>query len=289
MFEFLPAAVRAALQHLNADGVYELRLRANKPVSINYRGEYCFLGDFGLIKSPRAALRVDKDEIEQTVYRAGRYSLYAVEEQIKRGYVTAECGQRVGLAGEYVFEKGAVLTIRNVTSLCIRIPHAVKGCSEEIYQTCLSGGLKNLLIVAPPGIGKTTILRDLTHKISKETGLNVLVCDERGELSSHELGDTCDVCRYATKALAFEAGIRAMRPDVIVTDELTDADAVAVQKAVQSGVKVLASAHGDRVETLPLALRNAFERIVLLDEKIIGKIKFFYDENLNEIGRVAYD
>jgi stage III sporulation protein SpoIIIAA len=80
-----------------------------------------------------------------------------------------------------------------------------------------------------------------------------------------------------------------MRPDVIVTDELTDADAVAVQKAVQSGVKVLASAHGDRVETLPLALRNAFERIVLLDEQIIGKIKFFYDENLNEIGRVAYD
>ena len=289
MFDFLPAAVRAALQHVNADGVYELRLRANKPVSINFRGEYCFLGDFGLIKSSQAALRVDKDEIEQTVYRAGQYSLYAVEEQIKRGYVTAEGGQRVGLAGEYVFEKGAVLTIRNVTSLCIRIPHAVKGCSDEIYQTCLTAGLKNLLIIAPPGVGKTTILRDLTHKISKETRLNVLVCDERGELSSHELGDSCDVCRFATKSLAFEAGIRAMRPDVIITDELTDLDASAVQKAVQSGVKVLASAHGDRVENLPSALRNAFERFVLLDQRIIGKIKAFYDEDLKEIERRRYD
>ena len=221
MLDFLPQNVKEGISRVNLKDVYEIRIRAEKPVTVNYLGVYRYLSAYGLTQIREKALKCTVEDIADCVFKAGNYSVYSVEEQLKRGFITAQYGERIGIAGEYVFEKGQPFALRNFSSLCIRVPHDVIGCGEKIYKHCMSDRVRNLLIASPPGLGKTTILRDLARILGVKTGLNVLICDERGEISAGEIGETCDVLKYSDKATAFEAGIRAMRPDVIITDELS--------------------------------------------------------------------
>ena len=278
MLEFLPDNIKEALRHVNLNRVYEIRLRAGRPVTVNYEGKYRCLGAYGLVEKPSAALCPSLAEIGDTVFSAGRFSVYSVEEQIKRGFITGEYGERIGLAGQYVFEKGKALAIRDFTSLCIRVPHEIIGCGREIYRRCLSDKLRSVLVMSPPGIGKTTILRDLSRTLSETTGKNILICDERGEISAGDTGATSDVLLYADKATAFEAGIRAMRPDIMITDELSAADCSAVERAIFGGVKVIASAHFSEIFDVKPPFSGLFERYVLLDSKTIGKVKDVFNE-----------
>ena len=239
-------------------------MRANMPIAVNYDGKYLYLSEFGIIEKRQRAMICSAGEIEDCVYRAGNYSIYSVEEQIRQGFITASEGVRIGLAGEYVLEKGRVHAIRDITSLCIRIPHDIDGCGEEIYKLCMSDRIHNLLICSSPGLGKTTILRDISRIMSANANVNVLICDERGELSVGEIGKTCDVVKYTDKATAFEIGIRALRPDVIVTDELSMRDCEALQKAVCAGIKIVASAHFSDMTYVKVPFLEIFERYVFL-------------------------
>lgn len=278
MLEFLPQNVKDGLRRLNVERVYEIRLRADKPTTVNYAGEYRYLGEYGLTEHAENAVQCDMDEIANCVFRAGQYSVYSVEEQIKRGYITAVGGERIGLAGEYVLEKGQPLALRNFSSLCIRVPHEVVGCGTGIYQSCMRDRIRSVLIVSPPGLGKTTILRDLSRILSEKTKSNILVCDERGEISAGNTGETCDVLKFVDKTTAFEAGIRAMRPDIMITDELSAVDCNAIEKAIVAGIKVVASAHFSEMSYIKAPFFGLFERYVVLDEREIGKIKGVYDE-----------
>ena len=283
MLEFLPDNVKSALAYVNRTNVYEIRLRANRPITANYLGKYVFLGERGITERAEKAIICNKEDIEDCLFRAGKYSVYAVEEQIRKGFLTAEHGERIGIAGEYVFERGQPLTIRNVTSLCVRVPHEVVGCAEEIYQRCMCDKIKNLLIASKPGMGKTTILRDFGRIISEKTRKNVLICDERGEISLGDTGNACDVLKFADKATAFDLGIRTMRPDVIITDELSETDCTAIKKAIYAGVIVLASVHLHDISSLQAPLFGLFDRYVFLDGEEIGKIKCVYNEKGEEV------
>ena len=90
---------------------------------------------------------------------------------------------------------------------------------------------------------------------------------------------------FADKATAFEAGIRAMRPDIMITDELSPADCAAVERAVFGGVKVIASAHFAEIKDVKPPFAGLFERYVLLESETIGKVRAIYDEDLKEIQR----
>ena len=284
MLEFLPQNVKNGLCRLNLERVYEIRLRADKPTTVNYAGQYRYLGEYGLTERVENAVRCDMDEIANCVFRAGQYSVYSVEDQIRRGYITALQGERIGLAGEYVLEKGQPLALRNFSSLCIRVPHEIIGCGMEIYERCMRDQVRNVLIVSPPGLGKTTILRDLSRILSEKTKSNVLICDERGEISAGNTGETCDVLKFVDKTTAFEAGIRAMRPDIMITDELSSTDCAAIEKAIAAGIKVVASAHFSKMSHIKSPFLGLFERYVVLDEREIGKIEGVYDEEGRETG-----
>lgn len=277
MLEFLPQNVKEGLSRLNLQKVYEIRLRAEKPTTVNYEGEYRYLGFYGITDVPEKAFVCSQEEIADCVFRAGKYSVYSVEEQIKRGFLTADGGERIGLAGEYVFEKGQPLALRNITSLCIRVPHEIRGCGAEIYRRCMQERLRSVLIISPPGLGKTTLLRDMSRILAEKTKKNVLVCDERGEIAAGEVGASADVLKFADKATAFEAGIRAMRPDVIVTDELYANDCKAVARAISAGICVLASAHFSSLEALTAEFKSLFDRYVVLRKEKIGEIEAIYN------------
>lgn len=287
MYDFLPQYIKDALKHVNSVYVYEIRLRENKPVTVNYRGVYRYLGQCGITEHKEKALICRGEDIADCVYRAGQYSVYSVEEQIKQGFLTAAGGVRLGLAGEYVFDKGQPLALRNFNALCIRIPHEIFGCGEDIYRYCMSDKVYSTLIVSPPGLGKTTILRDLARIISEKTRVNILICDERGEISLGNFGESCDVVKFADKSTAFYAGIRAMRPDIMITDELSEADCAPLKKAVSSGIKVIASAHFSDIKQIGGHFLEIFDRFVVLNESKIGQIKGIYDKEGKEIMRVC--
>lgn len=287
MLEFLPQYIKNSLSYVNASKIYELRLRAEKPITVNFFGRYTYLGEKGLTEIKEKALRASVTDIADCVYRAGQYSVYAVEEQIRRGFITAACGERIGLAGEYVYERGQPHTIRDLTSLCIRVPHEVVGCATEIYKNCMADKVRDILIASPPGFGKTTLLRDLSRLLSENKRANILICDERGEIGNGDVGDSSDVIRYADKSVAFESGIRALRPDIIVTDELSERDYGALEKARRAGVHIVASAHYVDFESLPSALKSVFDRFVFLDPLQIGKTAKIYGNEKDGGARVC--
>ena len=281
---FLLSKYVDALKKIEMDKVYEIRLRVGCPIKIKYNNEFYYLSQNGLSKLKENALYCQKSDIDDVIMRATEHSIYAFNERIKEGYITYS-GIRIGLAGECVFDGDKIITIKNYTSLNIRIPHDVIGCSNDIIKYVFDDDfLKNTLIVSPASFGKTTLLKDLACFLSKQNVGSILIIDERGEFNNVK-GENIDLISYSNKLYAFNYGLRSMSPDVVITDELVSvSDWEFVKKAVKSGVKVLASCHGTSIEDVYAKsdfIKNIFERYVILKSYgAPGKIQNVYDADL---------
>lgn len=285
---FLPQDLRDALSNLNINLLSEIRLRSGQPVIIQYGGEYKYINRLSVSDDPSHALVCVS--AERILNSAMEKSVYAYAEQLKKGFITVDGGVRIGVAGEYVTQGDTVIAVKGVTSLNIRIPHEVVGIADKLSEAIFSDGLKSTLIFSPPGYGKTTLLRELTRKLSVGGKFNILVFDERNELSASngekigfELGPNCDVIRGATKIRAFENAVRALRPQVIITDELGGSDDIAATRyAAECGITIFASSHTQDREMLK---KLPFELFVELTG--IGKTAVVYDKNFNFICNCA--
>lgn len=293
LLDLFPERLAREIARLDLGAIQELRLRRNSRLTVLCRGikQYVMRG--------AEPVMVSGSDIEYVLKRATENSLYAYSSQIRQGFITAAGGVRLGLAGESVNADNFMpTTIKNIHAINIRIPHEEKNCSAIAFKFIAGDwGIKSTLIISPPGAGKTTFLRDICRKLSDHGSMpNCLLVDERFEMASCrdgepmlDVGQNTDIVSGATKEFAFANGIRALRPDVIITDELaTECDARACQRAMRSGVKVIASVHAashielfDRPEFEGLVSGKYFERFVVLSNKNgPGTIEGIYDENL---------
>ena len=203
---------------------------------------------------------VDREDLERLVETAGRWSVHTVLEQLCRGFLPLEGGHRLGLSGTAVMEGDRVRTIRDFSGANLRIARQHPGiCLPLLSGLRQGGGVHSTLILAPPGAGKTPLLRDLIRALSDgEEGMRVGVVDERGELAAvwqgaaqMELGRRTDVLSGCPKALGMELMLRGMSPQVLAVDEITaPRDVQAMSLAAGCGVALLATAHANGREDL---------------------------------------
>ena len=272
----LPPALRQGIQALPPlvrRNVEEIRLRAGRCPAVVVGGDELSL----------SAAKVGRRELELTVEIATRASAHTALESVRQGYFTVKGGHRIGLCGNVWTENGQIKNLRSLSSLNIRVAHAVPGCGEEILPALFcKWKLQNTILLSPPGGGKTTLLRDLTRLLSDGAHgppLRVGLADERGEVAAlwegepqFDVGERTDVLEGCPKAQGLMILLRGMTPQVLCCDEITDpADCSALETCENCGVRLLCTVHAESVEELrkkplyrSLLDRGNFERAVVL-------------------------
>lgn len=147
--------------------------------------------------------------------------------------------------------------------------------------------VRNTLIISPPKCGKTTMLRDLARNLSN-AGFRIGICDERSEIAgcydgktSYDLGPRTDVLDGCPKADGILMLIRAMSPDVVMTDEIgKPEDAAAIRSALSAGVKIITTIHGSSFEDAAksavgsLITDHVFETLIFLSaQPVTGTVE----------------
>ncbi len=273
--QILPESIKTAFLRGNISLVSfeEIRIRAQRPVSLRKGMRLWYLnqdGSLTLAKTRLSKTRLSKTtlqvsqfilpskaEMEQILLNASRFSVYAVEDQIRQGYLTIQGGHRIGICGEVILRDGQIQGIRRISSYNIRIAREVRGCAEAVYPWLWENEkFLDTLIVSQPGLGKTTLLRDLIRLISDgddiHRPLTVGLADERGEVAAcingipqNDIGQNTDVMDGGSKTSTMPMLLRTMAPQVLAADEAGGAADIQIfEQAKKWGTSLLTTAHG---------------------------------------------
>jgi len=276
ILKYFPIEIRNAIllsQGFNLDELCEIRIRVNREIILRDKAR-----DY-IVKRNEKDFIISKETIARIFESICSNSIYAFTDEIANGFITIFGGHRVGISGKALYKNERIYSIKDISGLNFRIAREIIGAADKIIPKIkVNNEFVNTLIISPPGLGKTTLLRDLVRQISN-AGYNVSIIDERSEIAAcflgvpqNDIGIRSDVMDLVGKADGIKMMVRSMRPDFIATDEIgTDSDAEAILYALNSGVKVIATAHGNRVEDLykskkmtELLKNNIFEKIILI-------------------------
>lgn len=299
VLQFFPEKLREPWQNCMIDWgeIAEIRLRVNCPVILRTcKGEQL------LENNKRTHVMYCEKEMEDIFRHLCHDSVYAYEEERRQGYMTLEGGHRIGITGEVIYREGKGYIVKYIRYMNIRIAHEITGVAETIMpylykeeEPC------NTLLISPPAVGKTTLLRDIIRlyadgsvlgidennkKHLLRNGINVGVIDERGEIAgayrgsaSLHCGIRTDVITGGDKRSGVEVLVRTFAPRIIAMDEIGNRrDAEAIDYAGVSGCAILATAHGKSLDDIerkpelaPLLEKGIFDRLVLLTKTPEGE------------------
>ena len=224
---------------------------------------------------------VTREDLQNTLNLLIKFSYYAYEEDLAKGFITISGGHRVGICGKTVTKDNKPTLIKEISSMNIRFAKEIKGCASSLTPYLIKDGKPvNTLIVSPPGCGKTTMLRDITRLLSLRQ-IKVAICDERSEIAgmyqsqpSFDLGPRTDILDGCDKTYGIPMLIRSMSPDVIITDEIgKESDLHIIEQCQNTGVSLITSIHGNNNDDLlssnisKLIKNNTFKNIIFLSSK----------------------
>jgi len=283
--KILPNEIKSIIESLeNKQDITEIRLRVGKNIKV-YFGK----------TEKELTIHVSKQDLVKILSNVSSNSIYSVQNDINKGFVTIQGGNRIGIAGEIILADGKIKNIKDISSMNIRIAKEFVGVSNCIMDKIIENGeVKNTVIISPPGLGKTTLLRDIIRNLSSK-GYNVSVIDERGEIaamyegeSSLDLGERTDVISFVDKALGMQMAVRSLAPDVVCTDEIgNETDAQAIKQLCKCGASFITTIHGKCLEDIKLGVMKQViddgylsVAIILSNKYGIGSIDKVYT-NLN--------
>lgn len=268
IFPYIPCNITKVISLLPVQKLIwleELRLRLARPLMLVIKNK-----DFMVNLQTQPKLTQDmnskvyivtKDDILKTLQFISQSSVYALEEELKNGFITLRGGHRVGITGKTVIENSCIKTLTNISGINIRIAREVKSVADNVMPFLINKkdeGIYNTLIVSPPKAGKTTLLRDIIRQLSNGInninlkGLNIGLVDERSEIAccydgipQNAVGIRTDILDGCPKAQGILMLLRTMSPDVIATDEIgRSEDVIALTEAINAGVSIITTAHG---------------------------------------------
>ena len=265
----------------------EIVLRTDRPLCIECPNKRFYFTENGCLTDSLLSqnmVKVSKHAMIETFQNICNYSVYSFQNEINNGYITMKGGHRAGICGTAVVDNGKIVSIKDISTINIRIAREVKGCSDILCEKV--DPKSGILICGEPCSGKTTLLRDYARKLSYD--YKVALIDERNELSSNHNGipqndiGMCDVYDSYLKDDAITHAVRSMSPDIIVCDEIsTLKDIKTVENSVNSGVSFVCTLHAKNKDELlkkenirKLISTGAFSQLVFLSSrKKVGEIE----------------
>jgi len=245
-------AQRLRAQESNAD-LLEIVLDLGRRPEARYPGRDLVLDD----------VDVGEEELEHVVARVGEFG----------------ADNRAGIARTL----HRISCMRNrkgrIVGLTCRVGRAVYGTIRIIEDLVADG--RSILLLGRPGVGKTTLLREVARFLADERAQRVIVVDTSNEIAGdadipHPGIGTARRMQVPTPSQQHEVMIEAVEnhmPEVIVIDEIgTELEATAARTIAERGVQLVATAHGNSLENLVMNptlsdLVGGVQSVILGDEE----------------------
>lgn len=289
ILKYLPINFRYLLSNVNGN-VQEIRLRINRAFGITIDGLEKYLQlDGTLSECCNYGVICTKEDILNCFDSICNHSIHSYAKELSQGYITLEGGNRVGICGTYIYKGNEIHTIKDISSINIRISNEVRGSANEVYKLVDFSQPKGVLLIGKPLSGKTTILRDLCRLVSSRYKVSLI--DERSEIASiyngipqSDIGLKVDVFNGYPKNIGIDCAIRTMSPNIIFCDEIgTKTDFKSLQWGAICGVKFICTAHANSIEQVlknpnfkNILNTNAFDYIILLGSNLdVGRVLDF--------------
>lgn len=285
VLELLPQKICNAI----AEFIEKNKLCKINEIRIHSNTFLCFIANS---RNVRSDIMITQEDISNIVVELCGGSLYAHFNTIREGYISLGKGVRAGICGRANVESGAIRGVSDISSINIRLPRRILHSADFLFNLLQKNNFKrSVILYSSPGVGKTSIIRELIYLLSKQsTPIRHAVIDSREEITPFMTNNfvNADIFISYPKGQGIEIATKSMTPELIICDEISSLEeAEAILKASSCGVQLIATAHAQSFDELlsKRILKELFEHQIfdyaLGIEREAGSCK--YEFTLNKL------